>query len=150
MGVGHYARNYTKKSRVRDSTCYTKRLMMVQTEEARIPLNAEQLDFLAYASDEEQEEGVPNFDNYYDNKIYNLFDQEEQHPKPPESTQYTYVEKHNDSNINFETLNMDFSGEEVEQNAVNTEETNAYFESLLNNFKAELDRCAMDNRETKA
>ncbi|GKF90151.1 hypothetical protein Tco_0264114 [Tanacetum coccineum] len=40
--------------------------------------------------------------------------------------------------------------EEVAQYAVNDEETNGYFESLLNNFHVELDRCLMVNRDAKA
>ncbi|GJU38024.1 retrovirus-related pol polyprotein from transposon TNT 1-94 [Tanacetum coccineum] len=71
------------------------------------------------------------------------------HPEPPESTQGRYVEQQNDSNTNSETPNMDFSGEEVKQHVVNIEETNAYFESLINNFKVELDKCVMVNHETK-
>nr|GEX71600.1 hypothetical protein [Tanacetum cinerariifolium] len=38
MGLGHYARNYINKTRVRDSTYYTERLMLVQQEEVGIPL----------------------------------------------------------------------------------------------------------------
>nr|GEY86499.1 hypothetical protein [Tanacetum cinerariifolium] len=49
---GHYAWNCTNKTRVRDSTYYTERLMLVQQEEAGIPLIAEQHDFLAVASNE--------------------------------------------------------------------------------------------------
>ncbi|GKB29307.1 hypothetical protein Tco_0868708, partial [Tanacetum coccineum] len=56
MGVGHFARNYTNKSMVGDSTYYTERLMLVQQEEARIEITAEQHDFLAYTSDEECED----------------------------------------------------------------------------------------------
>nr|GEV08005.1 hypothetical protein [Tanacetum cinerariifolium] len=55
-GVGHYAINFTKKSRVRDTTYYTKRLMLILQEEAGVHLTAKQYDFLAYASDEERGE----------------------------------------------------------------------------------------------
>ncbi|GJU58484.1 hypothetical protein Tco_1236250 [Tanacetum coccineum] len=41
---------------VGDSTYYTERLMLVQQEEARIEITAEQHDFLAYASDEERKD----------------------------------------------------------------------------------------------
>ncbi|GJS52314.1 hypothetical protein Tco_0625676, partial [Tanacetum coccineum] len=93
---------------------------------------------------------VLNFDNYYDNRIYNMFSHEEQHSELPESSQGTYVEQHYDSNIMVETIDVDFSGGDVKQYAVNNEETNAYCETLLNNFKVEIDRCLMVNHKDKA
>nr|GEV23699.1 phosphoethanolamine N-methyltransferase [Tanacetum cinerariifolium] len=109
--LGHYARNCTNKNRVRDSTYYIERMIFVQQEEFGIPLTTEHRDFLAFASDEEREEWelyakcilmtklqtassntdglpeVPNFDNYYVNKIYNMFSHEDQHYELPEFTQ---------------------------------------------------------------
>ncbi|GJU38062.1 hypothetical protein Tco_1186416 [Tanacetum coccineum] len=93
---------------------------------------------------------VPSFDHYYDNEMYNLFTHEERHPELPESTQGIYVEQPNNSNIHSETLDMDFSRGEVEQHDSNNEETNAYFESLLHNFKFELNKFVMVNRNDKA
>ncbi|GJW37014.1 integrase, catalytic region, zinc finger, CCHC-type containing protein [Tanacetum coccineum] len=52
-GLGHYARNCTNKTRVRDSTYYIERLMLVQQEEAGIPFTVEQHDFIAAAYHEE-------------------------------------------------------------------------------------------------
>ncbi|GKD30102.1 hypothetical protein Tco_1240880 [Tanacetum coccineum] len=63
--------------------------------------------------------------------IYNLFTHEEHHPELPESTQGTYMEQQNDSNTVYETLDMDFSGGDVEQHVVNNEEINAYIEYPL-------------------
>ncbi|GJR46020.1 hypothetical protein Tco_1314123 [Tanacetum coccineum] len=63
--------------------------------------------------------------------IYNLFTHEEHHPELPESTQGTYMEQQNDSNIVYETLDMDFSGGDVEQHVVKNEEINAYIEYPL-------------------
>nr|GEZ11127.1 hypothetical protein [Tanacetum cinerariifolium] len=56
MGIGHYVRNYTNKTKVRDSTYYTRWLMLVQQEEPGISLTARHHDFLLDASDEEREE----------------------------------------------------------------------------------------------
>ncbi|GKB02879.1 putative reverse transcriptase, RNA-dependent DNA polymerase, LTR copia-type gag-polypeptide [Tanacetum coccineum] len=180
-GLGHYARDCANRARVRDSTYYNERLMLVQQVEAEIPLTAEQHDFLVVDSDEEWEEGelnancifmtklqatstntdnnhvydtvtpyeVLNFDNYYDNRIYNMFSHEEQHSELPESSQGTYVEQHYDSNIMVETIDVDFSGGDVKQYAVNNEETNAYCETLLNNFKVEIDRINMPHADTE-
>ncbi|GJS09345.1 hypothetical protein Tco_0366141 [Tanacetum coccineum] len=93
---------------------------------------------------------VPNFDNYHINEIYNLFAHEEQHSELPKSTKGTHVEQKCDSNIMAENLDMNFSEEDVDQHAVNNEETNAYFEAILNNFKNELDSCVMVNHKAKA
>ncbi|GJW54745.1 galactose-binding domain-like protein [Tanacetum coccineum] len=76
---------------------------------------------------------VPNFDNYNDNEIYNMFAHEELHSELPGSTQ-----------------GVDFSEGMVEKHVVNNEETNVYFEYLLNNFKVELDRYVMVNYDAKA
>ncbi|GJW57725.1 hypothetical protein Tco_0104456 [Tanacetum coccineum] len=92
---------------------------------------------------------VPNFDHYYDNEMYNLFAHEERHPELPEYSQGTFLEQQNNSNIHSETLDMNFGGEDGEQHAVNDEETKAYFESLLHNFKVELDKSVLVNRNDK-
>nr|GEU51543.1 hypothetical protein [Tanacetum cinerariifolium] len=131
--------------------------MLVQEEEASIPLTAEHHDFLSYSSDEEHEEGeltasylfvtklqptspntsialvydtnrifeVPKFYHYYVNVTYNLFDHEEKHSKLPDSSQGTFVEQQNNSNVHSETLDIDFGREYDEQHVVNDEETNA-------------------------
>ncbi|GKA46027.1 hypothetical protein Tco_0738823 [Tanacetum coccineum] len=54
---------------VRDSTYYKERLMLVQQEEAMVPLTAEQHDFLAYTSDKEREEGEVNANCIFMNKL---------------------------------------------------------------------------------
>ncbi|GJZ14211.1 hypothetical protein Tco_0549441 [Tanacetum coccineum] len=72
-GVGHYARNYTNKSRVKDSTYYTERLMLVQNEKVGIPLTVEQHDFLAYASYEEREDWEVNANCILMTKQYKVY-----------------------------------------------------------------------------
>ncbi|GKC33130.1 hypothetical protein Tco_1040424 [Tanacetum coccineum] len=149
--VGHYARNHTNKARVRDSTYYIERLMLVQQEEVGIaltPTSSNTDTALIYYTDGISE--VLNFDNYYDNEIYNLLAHEEQHFELLESIQGPYVEQKYDSKIMAGTTDVDFSRGEVEQHVMNNEETDAYFESLVNNFKVELDRCVMVNRDAKA
>ncbi|GJU26539.1 hypothetical protein Tco_1165160 [Tanacetum coccineum] len=60
------------------------------------------------------------------------------------------MEQQNDSNIISETRDIDFSEGNVKQHDVNYEETDTYFESLLHNFKVELDKCVMVKRNYKA
>nr|GEX90341.1 hypothetical protein [Tanacetum cinerariifolium] len=92
---------------------------------------------------------VPNFDHYYDNKMYNLFAHEEKHTELPKYSQGIFLEQHNNINIHSETLDMDFGGEDGEQHVVNDEETKAYFESLLYNFKVKLDKSVLVNCNDK-
>ncbi|GKB68717.1 protein NRDE2, partial [Tanacetum coccineum] len=125
-GVGHYEMNCTNRSRPTSSKTDT-----------------------ALVYDTVRISEVPNFDHYYDNEMYNLFTHEEQHPNLHESTHGTSVEYQNNSNIYSKYLDMDFSGGNVEQHDVNYEKTNAYFESLLYNFKVELDKCVMVNCNDK-
>ena len=52
---------------------------------------------------------VPHYDTYYDNDMFNLFTHERYHPELPKSISDTYVIEHNDSNIFFETSNMNLT-----------------------------------------
>nr|GEU51721.1 hypothetical protein [Tanacetum cinerariifolium] len=138
-GVGYYARNCTKKNMVRDSNYYPERLMLFQQEEAGIELTTEQHDFLAYAFDKEQDNGEVNTNYIFMTKLQ------------PKMTLLLFVTQMDSlCNIMAETPDVDFSGGKHKQRVVNHEKTNAYFESLLNNFKVELDRHVMVNQETKA
>ncbi|GJQ95050.1 hypothetical protein Tco_0006189 [Tanacetum coccineum] len=147
-----YARNCTNRSRDRDSTYYTEWLMLVQQEEAGIPLTAEHHDFLSYASDEEREKGELTGNYFFMSKLQPsssnidialVYDTNE-------ISESRSVEQQNNRNIHFETLDMNFSGGNVEQHDVNYEETNAYFESILHKFKVELDKCVLVNCNDKA
>ncbi|GJY45712.1 hypothetical protein Tco_0434775 [Tanacetum coccineum] len=74
LGVGPYGRNYINKNRVKDLTYYIERLMLVQQEEADASLIIEKDDFLAYASDEEREEGTYVEQQYDRNIIAEILD----------------------------------------------------------------------------
>ncbi|GJX15015.1 hypothetical protein Tco_0206773 [Tanacetum coccineum] len=65
-------------------------------------------------------------------------------------TYYTDAMSEYDNNTNTATPNMHLTRGEVEEDVVTNKETNAYYESLLNNFHVELERCITVNRNTKA
>ncbi|GJX25326.1 ty3-gypsy retrotransposon protein [Tanacetum coccineum] len=93
---------------------------------------------------------VPYHTKYSDHDMINMFPHEEYHSELPESSQSTYVEQQYDSKFVTATLEINFVGGDVEQHVINNKETNAYFESLLNNFQVELYRCVTVNRDAKA
>ncbi|GKE03979.1 protein NRDE2 [Tanacetum coccineum] len=154
--VGHYARNCTNRKRVRDSACYTERLMLVQQEEACIPLSVKQHDFLSYVSDEEHEEGElttnylfmtklqlasPNTDTalVYDTNGFSEVSNFDHYYDNKICNLFSHEEQHH----------MDFGREDGEQHAINDEEIKAYFVSLFHNFNVELDKCVMVNRNDR-
>ncbi|GJT20686.1 hypothetical protein Tco_0890623 [Tanacetum coccineum] len=76
--------------------------------------------------------------------------QEPQHFELPEFSQSTYVESQHDSNIITSTPDMHLARGEVKQHTLTNEETNAFFESMLQYIKVELDKCVMVNRDSNA
>nr|GFC13907.1 hypothetical protein [Tanacetum cinerariifolium] len=82
---------------------------------------------LVYDSDGSAE--VHNYENCYDNEIFNTFTQEEQYtellepiPEPQQVPQ--------NNNVIFEDTSVEQGGETVEQHPANFEETRALYESL--------------------
>jgi hypothetical protein len=79
----------------------------------------------------------------------NVFAHDQTHPEHSESIGDTYVEEQNDSNITFDTLDMDPNRGEPAQDGSSYEQDRALFPSLINNFKHELEKCKEDNRKAK-
>nr|GEV02895.1 hypothetical protein [Tanacetum cinerariifolium] len=90
-GLGHIARNCIASPRRKDAAYLQTQLLIAQKEEAGIQLQAEEFDFMAVASiSGTQHDRAPIYDtdgsaevhlndNFYDNKIFNMFTQEEQY-----------------------------------------------------------------------
>nr|GEV36396.1 hypothetical protein [Tanacetum cinerariifolium] len=87
-GLGNLVRNCTVRPRRRDVAYLQTQLLIAQKEEARIQLQAKEFDLTAAATylDEIEEVNanygsakVHNYDNCYDNEIFNMFTQEEQY-----------------------------------------------------------------------
>lgn len=78
-----------------------------------------------------------------------MFVHDQTHPEHPESISDTYVVEQNDSNITFDTPDMDPNRGEPAQDGSSYEQDRALFASLIDNFKHELEKCKEDNRKAK-
>ncbi|GJX53372.1 retrovirus-related pol polyprotein from transposon TNT 1-94 [Tanacetum coccineum] len=100
-----------------------------------------------YDSNESAE--VHNYDNCYDNEIFNMFTQEEQYTELLEPIPEPHQVQQNDSNVIFEVSNVEQDGGTVDQHPATVEETHAYFESLYNNLAIEVEKVNSVNRKMK-
>nr|GEY92066.1 hypothetical protein [Tanacetum cinerariifolium] len=66
---------------------------------------------------------VHNYENCYDDEIFNMFTQEEQYTELLEPILEPHQEPQNDNNVNSEVTSVEQSGGTVEQHPVNVEET---------------------------
>nr|GEV63676.1 hypothetical protein [Tanacetum cinerariifolium] len=107
-GVGHFARNYMVKPRRMDAAYLQTQLLIAQKEEAGIQLQAEEFDLMAAAADLDEIEEVNanygsaevhNYENSYDDEIFNMFTQEEQYTKLLEPILEPHQEPQNDNNV---------------------------------------------------
>nr|GFC31368.1 hypothetical protein [Tanacetum cinerariifolium] len=92
---------------------------------------------------------VHEYENYYNNEIFNMFTQEEQYtellepiPKPQQVSQ-------NDNDVISEVTDVEQEGETVEQHSANFEETHALYESLYQNLAVEVEKVNSVNRKLK-
>nr|GFB72310.1 hypothetical protein [Tanacetum cinerariifolium] len=84
-------------------------------------------------------------ENYDDNKIFNMFTQEEQYTELLESHQVPQ----NDNDVISENTSMEQGGETVEQHPANFEETGALYDSLYQNLAIEVEKVNSVNRKLK-
>ncbi|GJY72513.1 putative reverse transcriptase domain-containing protein, partial [Tanacetum coccineum] len=83
---------------------------------------------------------VHNYDNCYDNEIFNMFTQEEQYTELLEPIPEPHQEQQNDSNVTSDISCVEQEGGIVAQYPETVEETRAYFESLYNNLALEVEK----------
>nr|GEV56942.1 reverse transcriptase domain-containing protein [Tanacetum cinerariifolium] len=92
---------------------------------------------------------VHNYENCYDNEIFNMFTQEEQYTellKPiPEPLQVPQ----NDNNVISDVTSVEKSEGTVEQHSVNVEETRVLYDSLYHNLAIEVAKVNTINRKLK-
>ncbi|GJW39958.1 hypothetical protein Tco_0065803 [Tanacetum coccineum] len=79
----------------------------------------------------------------------NMFVHGIQNPEQPESIPDTYVVNKNNSNIISDTLNMDPDRDKEEHDYVDHEQQRAFFASLINNLKCDVEKCNKVNREAQ-
>ncbi|GJR17232.1 hypothetical protein Tco_0965759 [Tanacetum coccineum] len=79
----------------------------------------------------------------------NMFVHGIQNHEQLEYIQDTYVVNENNSNIIFDIPNMDPDRDKEEHNYVNNEQHRAFFASLINNHKCDVEKCMKVNREAQ-
>ncbi|GJS80954.1 hypothetical protein Tco_0747495 [Tanacetum coccineum] len=96
----------------------------------------------------------PSYDSDTVSEVYhgmfkNMFVHGIQNPEQPESIPDTYVVNKNNSNIISDTLNMDPDRDKEEHDYVDHEQQRAFFASLINNLKCDVEKCNKVNREAQ-
>nr|GEV72182.1 hypothetical protein [Tanacetum cinerariifolium] len=76
---------------------------------------------------------VHEYENCYNNEIFNMFTQEEQYTELLEPILESHQVPQNDNEVISEVTGVEQGGETVEQHSVNFEETRALYESLYQN-----------------
>ncbi|GKB32204.1 hypothetical protein Tco_0871605, partial [Tanacetum coccineum] len=146
------------RPRRRDAAYIQTQLLIAQKEEAGIQIQAEEFDLMAAAADLDEIEEVNanygsaevhNYDNCYDNEIFNMFTQEEQYTELLKPIPEPHQVQQNDSNVISEVSSMEQDGGTVDQHPATVEETRAYFESLYNNLAIEVEKVNSVNRKMK-
>nr|GFB50406.1 hypothetical protein [Tanacetum cinerariifolium] len=90
---------------------------------------------------------VHNYDNCYDNEIFNMITQEKQYTELLEPISKPHQVQQNDNNVIFEVSSMEQDGGTVDQHPTTFEETRAYFESLYNHLAIEVEKVNLVNRK---
>ncbi|GJU93879.1 hypothetical protein Tco_1318635 [Tanacetum coccineum] len=90
---------------------------------------------------------VHQYENCYDNEIFNMFTKEDRYTKILKPTTELYLAQLNDSNVILADSSMEHSRGIIEQSIATVEETCAYFESLYNNLATEVDKVIALSKE---
>ncbi|GJY58791.1 hypothetical protein Tco_0458683 [Tanacetum coccineum] len=93
---------------------------------------------------------VHNYNNCYDNEIFNMFTQEEQYTDLIEPISEPHLVQQNDINVISDTPGVEQDGGTVEQCPAADEETRALYDSLYNNLEIEVKKVNTVNRNLKA
>nr|GEV03446.1 hypothetical protein [Tanacetum cinerariifolium] len=92
---------------------------------------------------------VHNYENCYDNEIFNMFTQEEQYTELFEPNPETYQVPQNDNDVISEITSVEQSGGTVEQHPANVEETRVLYDSLYNNLAIKVEKVNTVNRKLR-
>ncbi|GKD96424.1 RNA-directed DNA polymerase, eukaryota, partial [Tanacetum coccineum] len=139
---GHVAKECKKAKRLRDSAYHKENMLLCKQEKAGIQLSAEQADWHDGTNDEHEDQELeahymymakiqdvtpdtavkfgPIFNAEPPQKLhndaddYNVFANDRQHPKQPESVNDTYFIKQGDTNITPDSWDMSNNGEEAD------------------------------------
>nr|GFC43233.1 hypothetical protein [Tanacetum cinerariifolium] len=89
------------------------------------------------------------YENCYNNDIFNMFTQEEQYTELLEPIPESQQVPQNDNEVISEVTGVKQDGETVEQHSINFEETRALYESLYQNLAVEVEKVNSVNRKLK-
>nr|GFA93687.1 hypothetical protein [Tanacetum cinerariifolium] len=92
---------------------------------------------------------VHNYEDFYDNEIFNMFTQEEQYTELLEPIPEPYQVPQNDNNVISEVSSVEQSGGTVEQHPINVEETRVLYDSLYNKLAIEVEKVNTVNRKLR-
>nr|GEV12112.1 retrovirus-related Pol polyprotein from transposon TNT 1-94 [Tanacetum cinerariifolium] len=92
---------------------------------------------------------VHNYENCYDNEIFNMFTQEEQYTELLEPIPEPHQVPLNDNIVISEDSSVEQSGGTVEQHPANVEETRVLYDSLYNNLAIKVEKANTVNRKLK-
>nr|GEX24083.1 ribonuclease H-like domain-containing protein [Tanacetum cinerariifolium] len=92
---------------------------------------------------------VHNYDNCYDNEIFNMFTQEEQYTELLEPIPEPHQVPQNDNNVIFEVSSVEQSRGTIEQHPVNVEETRVLYDLVYNNLAIEVEKVNTVNRKLR-
>nr|GEW41911.1 retrovirus-related Pol polyprotein from transposon TNT 1-94 [Tanacetum cinerariifolium] len=100
-----------------------------------------------YESDESAE--VHNYEDCYDNEIFNMFTQEEQYTELLEPILEPHQVPQNDNNVISKVTSMEQSGGTVEQHHANAEKIRVLYDSLYHNLAIEVEKLNKVNRKLR-
>nr|GEY24707.1 retrovirus-related Pol polyprotein from transposon TNT 1-94 [Tanacetum cinerariifolium] len=127
-------------------------------EEAGIQVQAKEFDLMAAVADLDDIEEVNanygsaevhDYENCYDNEIFNMFTQEEQYTELLGPIPESHQVPQNDNDVISEVTSVEQSGETIEQQPANVEETRALYDSLYQKFAIEVEKVNTVNRKLK-
>nr|GEY42523.1 hypothetical protein [Tanacetum cinerariifolium] len=161
---GYFAKEFGKPKRVKDYTYHKEKMLLGKQAEKGIPLQAEQADWLANTYEEIDKQELEAHYNYME-KIqevptadlgtntepfehvqydveYNMFANDRQHSKQPESINNTCVVEKVDSNVIPNSPNMCNNDIQTDQNAKECDDERAARANLIPNL-------TLDTKENK-
>nr|GEW81804.1 hypothetical protein [Tanacetum cinerariifolium] len=90
---------------------------------------------------------VHNYEDFYDNEVFNMFTQEDLYTELVEPIPEPHQVPQNDNNVISEVCSVKQSGGIVEQHPANVEEIRVLYDSLYNNLAIEVEKVNTVNRK---
>nr|GEU52516.1 hypothetical protein [Tanacetum cinerariifolium] len=103
----------------------------------------------AHVYDSDVSADVHEYENCYDNEIFNMFTQGEQYTELLEPIPEPLQVPQNDNDVISEAISVEQDEKIVEQHPVNFEETRALYDSLYQNLSIEVEKVNSINRKLK-